>query len=337
MKKIFLGVGIVLTNVVGYTQGDTHFSQFYSLPMGMNPATAGIFEGTVRATFDYRQQWASVTTPWKTGAFASDFKFGEDDQTGNFFNGGVMVYNDKAGDSQFKTGLYNLSFGYTVHLSHDAFFTTAIQGGMIQNSIDYTDLNWESQYNGYEFDNAKPTMENQKGQFSYNRGDLSLGIYYFNAIDDKNTIFMGLSGNHMLAHNVSMMGVKDHIFRKYTAHGGAQFIIERFAFIPNFMVTYQGPNFIANIGSDYKIWLSDQSHYTGFIDEISFGFGTYYRWNDAIMFSGKFNYAGFTLSGSYDYNISKFNKATLSKGGFEMLLTYRKAFGIGKGSSTRFL
>lgn len=337
MKRFLLGTGIVLTSVSGMAQADTHYSQFYSLPLGINPATAGIFEGSLRATLDYRSQWASVTTPWKTMAFASDFKFAEDDQSGNFFNGGVFVSNDKAGDSKFKTGVYNLAFGYTVHISHDAYFTTAIQGGMIQNSIDYSDLNWESQYNGYEFDNARPTNEAQKGAFSYNRGDLSLGVYYFNAIDDKNTIFLGASGNHLLAHNVSMTGVKDHIFRKYSAHGGAQFTIERFALIPNFLVSMQGPNFITNIGLDSKIWLSDQSHFTGFVDEISFGIGTYYRWGDAIMLAGRFNYAGFTLSGSYDFNISQFNQATLYKGGFEMLLTYRKAFGIGKGSSTKFL
>lgn len=336
MKKILIGATFVLTNAIGYTQSDPHFSQFYALPLAVNPATAGIFDGTIRATLDYRSQWASVTTPWKTIGFASDFKFGEDDQTGNFFNGGILITNDKAGDSQFKTGLYNLAFGYTVHISRGAYFTTAIQGGMIQNSIDYSALNWESQYNGYEFDNALATNENQKGAFSFNRGDLSLGINYFNKIDDKNTIFFGASGNHLMAHNVSMMGVKDHIFRKYTVHGGGQFIVERFAFIPNFMASLQGPNFIANIGSDFKIWLTDQSHYTGFIDEVSVGFGTYYRWGDAVLLAGKFNYAGFTLSGSYDFNISQFSNATLYKGAYEMLLTYRKAFGIGKSSEVRF-
>jgi type IX secretion system PorP/SprF family membrane protein len=337
MKKIILSAGVLLIGGFANAQSDVHYSQFYSLPTAINPATAGIFEGSVRASFDYRTQWAAVTTPWTTMAFASDFKFGEDDQTGNFFNGGVMVYNDKAGDSQFKTGLYNISFGYTIHVSRDAYFTTAIQGGLIQNSIDYSALNWESQYNGYEFDQSWATNENQKGQFSQNRGDISLGIYYFNAIDDKKTIFMGASGGHLLGHNVSMMGVKDNIFRKYTVHGGAQFIIERFGLIPNFVATMQGPNMIINVGSDYKIWFNDQSHFTGFIDEISMGFGTYYRFGDAFMFAAKFNYAGFTLSGNYDFNLSQFSKATLGRGGLEMLLTYRHAFGVGKGSQTKFL
>lgn len=337
-KKIVLSAGIVLANVAGYTQGDTHYSQFAAMPLTINPATAGMFEGSLRATADYRTQWTSVTTPWKTMAFSSDFKFGEDDQSGNFFNGGVMVHNDKAGDSNYKTGLYNLAFGYTVHTQYEGYFTMAIQGGMIQNSIDYSALNWESQYNGYEFDPSKPTMENKTGAFSFNRGDLSLGIYYFNATNEKFTFFGGLAANHVLGHNISMTQVvKDHIMRKYTAHGGCQMVWDRFGLLPNFLYVYQGPNSIVNIGADYKIWLTDQSQYTGFIDEISVGWGTYYRVGDAILASARFNYAGFSLIGNYDFNISKWKTATLGRGGLEILLSYRAAFGIGKGRSTKFL
>ncbi len=337
MKKyIFCGT-LLFTNVLAYTQQDPHFSQFYSTPLSINPAMAGNFEGGFRMNLDYRTQWTSVTTPWKTMSATGDFRFGEDETSGNFFNGGAMFYTDKAGDSKFKTGLYNAIFGYTVHISKGAYFTTAIQGGVIQNSINYSDLYWESQYNGYEFDNSRPTNENQSGALSFTKGDLSLGTYYLNAIDDKKTIYFGLAGNHLLAHKVNFGTLTDRIYRKFTFHGGAQFRMGNFGLLPNFMVLFQGPNRIINFGTEYKLWLKDQSHFTGFNDEISASIGTYYRLGDALMIGGKFNYAGFTLSGSYDITTSAFNAATNGRGALEILLGYRANFGIGKGTHSRFL
>jgi type IX secretion system PorP/SprF family membrane protein len=337
MKKYIITSGFIITNLVAYTQQDVHYSQFYSLPSAVNPATAGIFDGSFRATLDYRQQWTSITTPWKTMAAAADFKFAEDDLTGNFFNGAVLVYNDNAGDSKFKTGLYNLTFGYTVHISHGAYFTAALQGGLIQNSINYSDLYFESQYNGYKFDESRPTLENQDGTVSFTKGDLSLGVNYFNALDDSKTIFFGAAGNHLLAHKVSFTGINDHIFRKVTIHGGAQFIIGKAGIIPNFMASFQGPNMVVNLGSDLKIFVKEQSSYTGFINEMSYGGGVYYRFGDAVLLAGKFNISGFSLSAGYDINVSGLKSASNGKGAFEMLVGWRANFGIGKGKTTKFL
>jgi type IX secretion system PorP/SprF family membrane protein len=337
MKKLFLSTAMMVCMVSVNAQQDVHYSQFYSMPLAINPATAGIFEGGFRLNMDYRSQWKSVTTPWNTIAASADMKFLEDDISGNFFTGGAMFYTDKAGDSNFKTGLYNLAFGYTVHISKGAYFSTAIQGGIIQNSMDYNSLYFESQYNGYEFDKSWPTNEIQSGAVSFTKGDLSLGVNYFNEIDDDKTIFIGAAGNHLLAHKVNFLTTSDRIFRKVTIHGGAQFKIERMAFVPNFLVALQGPNQVINIGNELRIWLREQSHFTGFNDEMSFGIGTYYRLGDALLLGGKFNYAGFTLTGSFDFNTSQFNVATGGNGGFEIMVGYRANFGTGKGKQTRFL
>lgn len=335
-RRILIGAALLVWGNVK-SQQDVHYSQFYANPLAVNPACAGMFEGSFRMVLDYRNQWNSVTTPWTTMSASADMKFGEDELSGNFFNGGVIFHTDKAGDSQFKTGLYNLSFGYTIHVSRGAYFSTALQGGLIQNSIDYTNLNWETQYNGYAFDPTKPSMETQSGVISRSRGDLSLGIYYFNAVNDKVSIFAGASGMHLLAHNVAFSTIKDRIYRRVNVHGGTQIIVDRFGILPNFMYMLQGPNQVINVGSDFKVWLKEQSLYTGFIDEVSAGLGLYYRVGDAVMASAKFNYAGFNLSASYDFNLSDFQVATNKVGGFEVLLGYRANFGIGKGKETKFL
>ena len=72
-------------------------------------------------------------------------------------------------------------------------------------------------------------------------GPAALGKALFNHIPAQDDFLLAQAeeiplvqeGNHLLAHNTSMLGVKDRIFRRYTAHGGAQFTIERFGLIPN--------------------------------------------------------------------------------------------------------
>ena len=52
---------ILFNSTTAKAQQDINFSQFYELPLLRNPALAGIFNGNVRFTGAYRNQWESVT------------------------------------------------------------------------------------------------------------------------------------------------------------------------------------------------------------------------------------------------------------------------------------
>ena len=45
---------VFCTNLWGQ---DMHFSQFYNNPLNLNPAQAGLFDGSHRFTANYRGQW----------------------------------------------------------------------------------------------------------------------------------------------------------------------------------------------------------------------------------------------------------------------------------------
>ena len=53
---------------------DIGFSQFYDQPLLRNPALAGIFTGDIRLTASYRNQWQSVTEPYRTFGLSSEIK-----------------------------------------------------------------------------------------------------------------------------------------------------------------------------------------------------------------------------------------------------------------------
>jgi hypothetical protein len=85
-------------------QQDINFSQFYELPLLRNPALAGIFNGNVRFPRHraYRNQWESVTTPYRTMAIGAEAKFFKGLKAGDFLTAGMQLTNDVAGDANLK-------------------------------------------------------------------------------------------------------------------------------------------------------------------------------------------------------------------------------------------
>ena len=49
---------------------DVHFSQFYNSPLTINPANVGAFNGDIRAHSNYRNQWSSIQSAYKTYSFS---------------------------------------------------------------------------------------------------------------------------------------------------------------------------------------------------------------------------------------------------------------------------
>src|SRR5215212_6479304 len=77
---------------------DIHFSQYYATPLTINPSYTGSFAGDYRAGLNYRQQWGSVTVPYKTFDFYGDFNFKKKAFRKASFSAGLCIVSDKAGD-----------------------------------------------------------------------------------------------------------------------------------------------------------------------------------------------------------------------------------------------
>ena len=68
MRKILLSLFaflIVTHTATPLLAQDIHFSQFWMSPLIQNPANAG-GEEDIRAILNYRDQWKSIGTPYKT-------------------------------------------------------------------------------------------------------------------------------------------------------------------------------------------------------------------------------------------------------------------------------
>ena len=73
IRKIGLTIIIFIIAFSAYSQ-DINFSQFYELPLLRNPGLAGNFSGDFRITASYRNQWESVTVPYRTMTLGAEYK-----------------------------------------------------------------------------------------------------------------------------------------------------------------------------------------------------------------------------------------------------------------------
>ena len=70
IKKSAIILSFILA--VGANAQDIHFSQFYNAPLKLNPGNAGAFRGDLRVISNYRNQWSSINSAFKTYGFSVD-------------------------------------------------------------------------------------------------------------------------------------------------------------------------------------------------------------------------------------------------------------------------
>lgn len=331
-----IAIALLFISASAMAQQDIHFSQFYSAPSYINPGTTGVFNGDIRAMINYRSQWKSISEPFTTITASADAKAVNTES--GFLGLGAVFYNDKAGASKLTTGNYALNIAYALEIASDMYLSLGVQPGVLQKSINTSALYYETQFTGQSFNAALPSGETALAQ-KFTAFDLGAGMYWMYRPNKLTGLYLGAAAAHLTQPNVSFLGANDKLLRKYTFHGGAEveFKNTNMSILPNFLVKLQGPNRIINVGSDFKYIIQKQSHFTGFVNEMSVALGGYYRVGDAFWGTMQFNWTGFTLAFSYDLNLSDLSVATNGNGGMELLLMYRAGIGTGKGKSTRFL
>ena len=84
MKKQFWKIVVViLCPTILYGQ-DIHFSQFFSSPATLNPASTGVNVTDFRVVYNFKNQWKSIANPYKTHAFSYDMPFLKDQIRGEW-------------------------------------------------------------------------------------------------------------------------------------------------------------------------------------------------------------------------------------------------------------
>lgn len=330
LKKIVISFVLLLAALNDAQSQDPLFSQYYASSLYLNPAMAGQ-EPTPTFSSNYRQQWRSIVIPYVTtqASFIIPFfakRAGKELHVGGV---GLSFYNDRAGDGNFKTTGINLNGAYNLYFSHDErqSITFGVQAGFIQKRVDYTNLEWGSQYNPYIGYDAtvNPGIGVNSGK-TY--PDIGAGIIYnyrgSRLVQDPVTGFAGFSAFHLNNPNESFY--KTLIARLpvlYKIHGGINIkASNKVEISPNVLLMMQGNNKLLNGGTYLTYTMFDEKIKS--LKPTDIIFGAWYRLGDAFIFSTGLSSDIYTLGFSYDFNNSNLRSSTQGRGAFEISLTVRQ-------------
>lgn len=333
MKKVFSIVVFKLL-ALSLNAQDIHFSQFNENPALINPALTGA-SNSIRASITNKDQWRSVSTPYKTYGASFETRFRsdswQDHKSRSMLATGLSFYKDKVGDGNLGQTHVNLSLATFVALNKKNFISVGLQGSVVQRMIDNSGLLFPSQYNGSKYDPKQISNENFTNlKFTY--FDLGAGTQWTYMREQKNmeaykqfTSHFGFAVYHLAKPGQEYLATLSKLNRRYVLHGDMIVSIgnSNTAISPSYLVQFQGPSKEIIIGTMMRHYIKIKSKYTGLVLRDCFGYGIYYRSNDALLFSALLErQEKFAAILSYDLNISSLAPASSFRGGFEITLRY---------------
>lgn len=324
IKNIFSSLAIVCCLQQTVCAQDIHFSQFYEAPLWRNPSLAGIFTGDIRVQAVYRDQWNSVTNAYRTGSVNAEYKIPVG-KSNDFLTTGMQILYDKAGTIGWTSAhvLPVLNYHKSLSNENNRYLSLGFMGGWVQRRFDPSKATTNSQYGGGGIgENFANTQ--------YNYLDGSVGISYNSNLNynPNNNYFIGAAYHHFNRPNNSFYRNSSiELYPKLVFSGGLRFSVSENAYITvqadqsiqgGFSETVAGAMGGLKLGDDM-----DNPDYT-------IHAGAFLRWNDALIPAIKIDYTPFSVSLSYDVNISKLKPSSYGRGGVELSVSYR-AFRKEKG------
>lgn len=330
-KNIYIILFILFGSAGKAVSQDINFSQFYELPMLRNPALAGLFAGDYAVNAAYRNQWQSVTTPYRTIALGAEYKKSVKQNSNDFFTLGLQATNDIAGDSRLRrTQLFPvLNFHKSLNSERDTYLSAAIMGGPVMQRFDPSQLTFDDQFVNGSYSSTNPTRQvfTNTG-FTY--WDLTAGLTFSSVAGADTRFYLGGAMFHITKPKVAYQQQYDIVLNpKYVVNAGLSSPLNSLTKIILYADYFmQGGARQVQGGLMLRRDLSENDQAA----DMALAGGLFYRSNDAFIPIIKLEYEKIGLGFTYDINTSKLRAASQMRGGFEATLSY-KGFTRGENSS----
>ncbi|MBK8497489.1 MAG: PorP/SprF family type IX secretion system membrane protein [Flavobacteriales bacterium] len=186
---------------------DIHFSQFFNVPSALNPGFIGQFDGDYRTNGVYRQQWRSVTVPYRTLGIGGDAR---DFAGKKGLGAGAWLYNDRAGDSRLNQFHLDLGASWTEALGtagkHS--ITLGARLGFTSLTLDQGGMSFDSQYNGFYYDPNLNDGENFQRD-GHVHADLHAGAAYRYKPEARKELSIGFGLFNITKPGIGFLGEPD--------------------------------------------------------------------------------------------------------------------------------
>ena len=334
MKKIkilLLPVLLAMLSVEAWGQ-DLHFSQYYNTPLLVNPANTGFNpDFDFRAGVNYRNQWASVGSPYKTTSAWGDVKLLGNRIENGWIGLGGMLWKDQAGSGSLTGTTGMLSLAYHQMLGYNSLLSGGFSVGYTQKRIDVTKLTFDDQWNGVFFDANIPSFEPfATNQVSY--VDLQAGINYAYFASENFYFNAGVSVMHINTPRETFFDASvsnNEISRRYNVFLNASVkVVDTWILNPNVYVSMVGNSREILAGINANRDLGDNG-------ARQLIMGVYYRNNDAIIPLFGYQINDLKMTFNYDATISTLSKSNLTRGAYEISIVKSGIFPSSQGRQTR--
>lgn len=295
----FLCFLFLVAAVTSSAAQDPVFSQFYAMPLQINPAFAGSsFAPRIGAA--YRHQWPGFQNAYRTYGVFYEQSLGQ-------LNSGIGFYleGDNAGDGILRTSRASALYAYQLMINDGLAIKIGAEAGVIQTSLDWDKLSFPDQIDpingaGGQTGELRPDFTN-KAVIDISAGMLLLSekFHLGVALKHLNTPDEGI----LLSTLNTALGIPV----RYTLHGGFQLTVKEGnkhnagSFIsPNFLFLSQGPFQQLNVGA----FASLDAVFAGAWFRHTFGNA------DAAILSAGFREGVFKMGLSYDLTLSELSGRT---------------------------
>lgn len=301
---------------------DINFSQFYDIPLLRNPALAGIFTGDIRITGAYRNQWESVTTPYRTMALGIELKRSIGEAGGDYITYGVQFTKDMAGDSRLSRTQVFPVLNYHKSLSSEkaSYLSAAFMFGPVMQQFDPSKLTFDDQFVAGTYSSSNPTHQTFTNT-SLTYWDPAVGLCYSNIAGENTSYYIGAGLYHFTKPKVAFQKQNDiSLNPKYVVNAGFSAPMDdvnRIIFYADYFM--QGGSRQGQGGFMLNHDLDERENE----QKLSISGGLFYRFKDAFIPVVKLEYYSVSLGLTYDVNTSKLKTASQSRGGFELTLSYK--------------
>lgn len=322
MKKTTAILGWLLIVSFFVNAQDPHFSQFFSSPLTLNPAFTGKFDGTVRISGNYRNQWPAFSNVYTTSTLSIDFdilknKLPDYDRWGL----GIIALTDKAGGGVLTSNYIGLSTSYHKALDEDGFKQIGIgfQGTYGQKRLDNSKLYFEDMLTPYGFTGVTQEVFNTQN-LNVNYLDVNAGLLFSASTDETNNFYIGASMYHINRPHQSFLGADWNIATRTTISAGGYFPVSDILTLhTSGIFQYQAAATETVIGGALAAPIDSKSE-----DPSNVYAGLWYRFGDALIPYIGLEFSGMRIGASYDVNVSSLKAASQSRGGMEISLIYVK-------------
>lgn len=320
MQKIFL-VLIFVFYVTLVEAQDPHFSQFFASPLTLNPALTGKFDGDLRVTGNYRNQWPTINRAFTTTTVSADMPILRNRiSSTDTWGVGITGYSDQSANSALKFNYLSLSTAFHKGLDEDGFsqIGAGFQATYSNMLLNVTDLKFEDQLTPFGFTGTTSEVFNNS-TLKNNYFDLNAGVLYTGSTSDKNNFYAGVSMYHITRPKQHFTGTFFLLNPRTTFHGGGYFPVGNNATIHlSALYSMQAGASETVFGGAYEVPFIEGEKPT------SIYFGSWIRLNDALIPYVGLEFSDFRLGATYDVNTSSLKAASNSRGGIEISLIYIK-------------